>query len=190
LWALQIAKRQILAMKTLNGTGLKRFLRDWRRVHRPGGALALVLQSVAYPVNVGSLFRIADAVSIDVMMLCGITPVPPNATITKVGRDKHNNVNWSYVEKVEDAVTQLKREAYHIAALEITDTAIPYFDMEVPDRVCLVVGNEDHGITQSTLEMCDSALFVPMYGQGHSLNVHVSAAVVLYHLRWALMLEP
>jgi tRNA (guanosine-2'-O-)-methyltransferase len=141
-------------------------------------------------VNVGSLFRIADAVRIDEMILCGITPVPPNPTITKVGRDKHNNVNWSYVERAEDAVLRLKSNGYHIAALEIAEGAVPYFEMEVPDRVCLVVGNEDHGVTQSTLELCDSALFVPMYGHGHSLNVHVSAAVVLYHLRWALMLEP
>jgi tRNA G18 (ribose-2'-O)-methylase SpoU len=179
-----------LMMKTLHGTALKRFLRDWRRKHSPQGALAVVLQSVAYPVNVGSMFRIADAVYIDEMVLSGITPVPPNPTITKVGRDKHNNVKWSYVERVEDALGRLKGEGYHIAALEITDNAVPYFAMEVPDRVCLVLGNEDHGVTQSTLDLCDSALFVPMYGHGHSLNVHVSAAVVLYHLRWALMLDP
>jgi tRNA G18 (ribose-2'-O)-methylase SpoU len=177
-------------MKPLNGTPLKRFLRDWRREHPRGGALALVLQSVAYPVNVGSLFRIADAVHLDEMVLCGITPVPPNPTITKVGRDKHNNVKWSYSEHAEDAIKHLKEQGYHIAALEITDHAVPYFEMEVPDRVCLVIGNEDHGVTQSTLDLCDSALFVPMYGQGHSLNVHVCSAVVLYHLRWALMLDP
>src|SRR5690242_11548075 len=121
-------------MKTLNGTALKRFIRDWRRKHAPTGALAVVLQSVAYPVNVGSLFRIADAVRIDEMVLCGITPVPPNPTITKVGRDKHNNVKWSYVQDAEEAIVRLKRDGYHVAALEITDNAIPYFEMEVPDR--------------------------------------------------------
>jgi tRNA G18 (ribose-2'-O)-methylase SpoU len=173
-------------MKLLHGTPLKRFLRDWRRAHPAQGSIAVVLQSVTYPVNVGSMFRIADAVRVSEMILCGVTPTPPNATIVKVGRDKHHNVPWSYVESAEEAILRLKRDGYHIAALELTDGSIPYFDMEVPDKVCLVLGNEDHGVTNATLNLCDSALFVPMFGQGHSLNVHVSAAVVLYHLRWAL----
>lgn len=173
-------------MKLLHGTPLKRFLRDWRRAHPPEGELAVILQSVSYPVNVGSMFRIADAVRVSEMVLCGVTPTPPHPSIIKVGRDKHNNVKWSYEEHAEEAVNRLKSAGYHIAALELTDVSIPYFDMIVPDKVCLVLGNEDHGVTKSTLALCDSAVFVPMYGQGQSLNVHVSASVVLYHFRWAL----
>ncbi len=169
-------------MKQLRGTPLKRFLRDWRRAHPPTHDLALVLQSVQYPVNVGSLFRVADAVRVSKMFLCGITPTPPNPTIAKVGRDKQNVVPWYYEKRAEDALQILREEGYYICALELTDQARPYFEVEYPRRLCLVVGNEDHGVTRGALALCDSAVFVPMYGRGLSLNVHVSAAVVLYHV--------
>jgi tRNA (guanosine-2'-O-)-methyltransferase len=169
-------------MNALQGTALKRFLRDYRRKHLPAVDVVLVLQSVSYPVNVGSLFRIADAVRVREMVLCGATPTPPHPAITKVGRKKHRNVPWSYVARAEEAVRRLKEVGYHIIALEITDVALPYSEAEYPDQVCLLLGNEDHGVSRSVLDLCDTSVFVPMYGRGHSLNVHVCAAVVLYHL--------
>ncbi|MBN1310424.1 MAG: tRNA methyltransferase [Anaerolineae bacterium] len=170
-------------MKQLRGTSLKRFLRDWRREHAANlPDIALVLQSVSYPANVGSLFRIADAIRVNKMFLCGITPTPPNQTITKVGRDKHNDVSWFYEKHAEDIIQALRTEGYHICALELTDTSQPYHQIAYPDKICLVVGNEDHGVTRSALALCDSSVFVPMYGKGHSLNVHVCTAVVLYHI--------
>jgi tRNA G18 (ribose-2'-O)-methylase SpoU len=169
-------------MKQLRGTPLKRFLRDWRRANPATHDLALVLQSVAYPANVGSLFRIADAVRVSKMFLCSATPTPPNATIGKVGRDKHNDVAWYYEKRAEDALRVLREEGYHVCALELTDNARPYFEVDYPEKLCLVVGNEDHGISKSVLALCDTSVFVPMYGKGLSLNVHVSVAVVLYHV--------
>ncbi|MBN1428181.1 MAG: tRNA methyltransferase [Anaerolineae bacterium] len=169
-------------MKQLRGTPLKRFLRDWRREHVELPELALVLQSVSYPANVGSLFRIADATGVGKMFLCGITPTPPNQTISKVGRDKHNDVCWYYEKQAEDALRTLRSEGYHIYALELTDASRPYHQISYPDKLCLVVGNEDHGVTRSALALCDLAMFVPMYGKGQSLNVHVCAGVVLYHI--------
>ena len=167
-------------MKQLLGTPLKRFLRDWRRDNPLQIDLAVVLQSVAYPVNVGSLFRVADAVHVSKMFLCGITPTPPNKTISKVGRDKQQTVSWYYEKQTEDALVILKDEGYHICALEITDEAVPYYAFVYPRKLCLVLGNEDHGITRSVLSLCDSSVFVPMFGKGRSLNVHVSASIVLY----------
>jgi 23S rRNA (guanosine2251-2'-O)-methyltransferase len=169
-------------MKQLRGTPLKRFLRDFRRAHPVRHRLVVVLQSVAYPVNVGSMFRIADAVGVEKLFLCGITPTPPNATVVKVGRAKNHTVDWVYENRAEDALARLRAEGYHITALEITDSALPYFEASYPEKLCLIVGNEDHGVTRSALELCDSSVFVPMYGKGRSLNVHVSAAVVLYHI--------
>jgi tRNA (guanosine-2'-O-)-methyltransferase len=69
-----------------------------------------------------------------------------------------------------------------IVALEVTDQCSPYYAADYPRRVALVLGNEDHGVTRACLGLCDSAVFVPMYGKGRSLNVHVSLAVVGYHL--------
>jgi tRNA G18 (ribose-2'-O)-methylase SpoU len=173
-------------VKQLRGTPLKRFLRDWRREHPAGPhRTALVLQSVAYPVNVGSLFRIADAVGVERMILSGITPTPPHPTIAKVGRNKHTNVAWTYEESAEATLERLSGEGFHVCALEITDESAAYYEVAYPEKICLVVGNEDHGVTRSALALCDSSVFVPMYGKGRSMNVHVSAAVVLYHIAHA-----
>ncbi len=168
-------------MKQLRGTALKRFLRALPAPPSPT-ELAVVCQSVAYPVNVGSIFRIADALNLPQLLLTGITPTPPHPTISKVGRDKDRRVAWRYVEQPEDALRELRSEGFWIAALEITERCRPYYAVEYPQRVALVLGNEDHGVTRSCLALCDEAIYVPMYGKGKSLNVHVSLAVVGYHI--------
>jgi tRNA (guanosine-2'-O-)-methyltransferase len=144
--------------------------------------LVVVCQSVAYPVNVGSVFRIADALDVTEVILTGITPQPPHPTIAKVGRNKDRRVPWRYVEQSESALKELRERGYWIAALEVTDESRPYYEADYPHRLALVLGNEDHGVTRACLALCDAALFVPMYGSGKSLNVHVSLAVVGYHL--------
>jgi tRNA (guanosine-2'-O-)-methyltransferase len=168
-------------MKQLRGTPLKRFLRSLPAPPSPT-ELIIVCQSVAYPVNVGSVFRIADALEATAVVLTGITPRPPHQTISRVGRNKDRRVPWRYVERPEAALEDLRAQGYWIAALEITDNCRPYHSVGYPPRVALVLGNEDHGVTQACLRLCDTAIFVPMYGKGKSLNVHVSLAVVGYHL--------
>jgi tRNA (guanosine-2'-O-)-methyltransferase len=86
------------------------------------------------------------------------------------------------VERPELAIEGLRDQGYWIVALEITDKCQPYYELSAPQRIALVLGNEDHGVTRACLALCDAAVFVPMYGQGRSLNVHVSLAVVGYHL--------
>jgi len=167
-------------MKQLLGTPLKRFLRDWRREHPMELDIVLLLESVAYPANVGSLFRIADAAGASRMFLCNATPLP-NQKIATVGRGKHERVDWYYEKDTEQMVTSLRDEGYHICAIEITDQSVPYYEFSYPNKVCFVLGNEDHGVTRSTLSLCHSSVFVPMFGKGLSLNVHVSGAVVIYH---------
>ncbi len=167
-------------MKQLRGTPLKRFLRSLPPP--PPIELVVVCQSVAYPVNVGSIFRIADALHASEVFLTGITPTPPHPTISKVGRDKDRTVPWRYVEKPEAALQEIRSRGFRIIALEITDRCQPYFSVDYTHQVALLLGNEDHGVTRACLALCDSAVFVPMYGKGKSLNVHVSLAVVGYHL--------
>lgn len=166
-------------MRQLRGTPLKRFL---RALSPPSTVdLAVVCQSVAYPVNVGSIFRVADGLDVSEVVLTGITPTPPHPTISKVGRDKDRRVPWRYIKKPEDALIDLRSNGFWIAALEITDSCQPYYSVDYPERVALVLGNEDHGVTRSCLSLSDAAVYVPMYGKGRSLNVHVSLAVVGYH---------
>ena len=169
-------------MKPLIGTQLKRFLRDYKRQHRPSHELVALLQSVAYPANVGSVFRVADGAGLTELVLTGITPAPPHPTIEKVGRFKNLRVPWRYEQEPLTAVAQLKERGYHIVAVELADTAVPYHDYDYPEKCCLVVGHEDHGVTKAVLGQCDAAVFIPMYGKGLSLNVHVALSIVVYHV--------
>jgi len=169
-------------VKPLHGTRLKRFLRDYRREHPHGYDLVALLQSVEYPANVGSCFRLADGAGLSELVLTGITPTPPNATIEKVGRYKSGRVPWRYEKDPQTAVMDLKESGYHVVAVELCEGAQPYHEFAYPERTCLVVGNEDHGVTRATLDLCDSAVFLPMYGKGLSLNVHVALSIVLYHI--------
>jgi 23S rRNA (guanosine2251-2'-O)-methyltransferase len=170
-------------MKPLIGTNLKRFLRDYKRAHPLKHDLAVVLQSIEYPANVGSIFRVADGAGVSQMVLSGITPTPPNATIEKVGRYKSLRVPWRYEKDPLSAIAQLKAEGYQVVAVELAETAVAYQQFTYAAKTCLVVGHEDHGITKATLAACDAAVFLPMYGKGQSLNVHVALSIVLYHIR-------
>jgi 23S rRNA (guanosine2251-2'-O)-methyltransferase len=165
-------------MRQLRGTPLKRFLRGLPPPPRPSD-LVVVCQSVAYPVNVGSIFRIADALDVKEVVL---TARPPHPAISKVGRDKDRRVPWRYVDRPEAALEELRAQGYWIGALEITDECQPYYAVDYPQQVALVLGNEDHGVTRACLALCQAAIYVPMYGKGKSLNVHVSLAVVGYHI--------
>lgn len=169
-------------MRPLIGTDLKRFLRDYKRQHRPSHDLVALLQSVEYPANVGSIFRVADGAGVTELVLTGITPTPPNATMDKVARFKSLRVPWRYEADAVVAIGGLRQAGYHVVAVELADGAQPYFEYRYPEKTCLVVGHEDHGVTRATLAACDGAVFLPMYGKGLSLNVHVALSIVLYHV--------
>jgi tRNA (guanosine-2'-O-)-methyltransferase len=169
-------------MKPLIGTDLKRFLRRYRQNHRLVCELAALLQSVEYPVNVGSIFRLADGAGMVEMVLTGITPTPPQPTIDKVSRYKSRRVPWRYEEDSLEAIADLKAREYMVVAIELADGAVPYHQFDYPEKTCLVVGHEDHGVTKATLAACDAAVFLPMYGKGRSLNVHVALGIVCYHV--------
>jgi 23S rRNA (guanosine2251-2'-O)-methyltransferase len=170
-------------MRSLRGTPLKRFHRDYRRQHPPNGDLVALLHNIEDPANVGSIFRIADGCRLDELLLAGITPKPPHPVITRVGRSKHKTVPWRHVATPEELMPELRERGFVPVAIELTDDAVPYQQFSYPERTCLIVGHEEHGIPPATLALCEAAVFLPMYGKGQSLNVHVALAIVCYHIR-------
>ncbi len=170
-------------MRALRGTPLKRFHRHFRRRHPIQREIVVILENVEYPVNVGSIFRIADAARIEELILTGVTSTPPHPTIAKVGRSKHRRVPWRYEKEASKPIAELQDQGYRIFALEITAGASPYYETDWPAQTCLVVGHEDQSITRATLALCDDVVFIPMWGKGLSLNVHVALAVVVFHIR-------
>lgn len=164
----------------LRGTALKRFNRAARRAARDEGRrVQFVLENVNYPVNVGSIFRIADGCGATVL-LAGTTPDPGSPTAAKVARGHQAHVPWSRTDDVVSSLARLAADGWWVAALELAADSRPYHGVDYPERVVLVLGNEDHGVTRRTLAACHAALYVPMLGRGGSLNVHVAAAVVAY----------
>ena len=159
-------------------TEIKRFM---RAQPKPQHQLAFLLANVEDPVNVGSAFRIADACRAEVT-LAGITARPPHKLISKVGRGKDSRVPWRAIDDVVEAVQVVKSEGYRVLAVEITDQARPYHCASYPERVCLMVGHEDHGVPKKALAVADGAIFIPMYGKGASLNVHVALAVTAFRV--------
>jgi len=165
--------------KPLVGIALKRFL---RQVERPAVELVFLLHDVEDPVNVGSIFRIADACRVREMLLSGVTATPPHRLISKTARHKERRVPWEHVASPHDALTRLRGEGFACFAVELTGDARLYTEVDYPDRVALLVGNEDHGIPKKVLADCDGVIFLPMFGKGASLNVAVSLGIVAYHL--------
>ena len=166
-------------MKQLRGKPLKDFLKQVKLSEKE---LVFILQDVQDPVNVGSAFRIADACRVKELILTGISAQPPHPLVRKVARGKHRRVKWRYTEQAADAIVSLKADGYTSCALEVTAESMRYDEVDYPDKICLIVGHEDHGVTKRTLAVCDMVIFLPMYGAGASLNVHVSLGIAAYHI--------
>lgn len=169
-------------MKLLYKTELKRFLKKTKINFPLKRELVFFLYAVEYPANVGSIFRLADACGVKEVYLAGITPDPVTPKIKKIARYKIRSIRWKQVKNVELTFNQLRKRGFSISALEVTDESEIYSKSNFPNKVCLVVGNEDHGIPNKILNECDNSIFIPMYGKGKSLNVHVALSVVAYHL--------
>lgn len=170
------------AGEQLRGTDLKRFHREVRRAHGGDRELTIVCDNVQDPVNVGAIFRIADAVHAREIVLAGTSAIPGEGrkVLAAAARGKEALVRWRQVAQAADALQALTAAGVTACAVEIAGDASPYHEVTYPDRLALVVGNEEHGVTRRTMAACSLRVFVPMFGRGLSLNVAVSLAVVAY----------
>ena len=146
--------------------------------------VVVVADNVRSLHNVGALFRTCDAFGLEAVCLCGITAVPPNKEIHKTALGAENSVPWEFFRRTEDAVARLKSEGYAVWAVEQTDGAcmLGDFRAEPGKKYALVFGNEVNGVGQEAIDLCDGAIEIPQIGTKHSLNVSVSAGVVLWEV--------
>src|SRR3972149_8561674 len=167
-----------LNMQQLRGVELRRFNRK-----QPKSPLevVLVLDQIQYARNVAEIFRIADAVKVKKIIICGRTHKPPfGKDLQKVSRRKEFSMTWEYAEYSTQAIEKLKKEGYLVAAVEITDKAErieDFISKNTANKIALILGNEVSGLTRDTLAKVDTAVYIPMFGKGASLNVAVSCAV-------------
>ena len=141
-----------------------------------------ILDNIRSRENVGSIFRTADSAGVSKLYLCGITPQPPHEKISKTALGAELIVPWEYHKQTWRLLEKLKKDGYHIVALEKTDTAENIFELQTGDKVALVVGNEVDGLAPEILKRCDITASIPMHGQKESLNVAVAFGIAVYQL--------
>ena len=168
-------------MKPLDPTGLKRLHRDWR--HRTEGRVALILDSVQGPFNVGSILRTAAAYRVEHVWLAGATASPRAASVQKTALGTDRFLQFSTTDLAVDAVQEARQKGWRVIALELADDAQPLHSLGLGDAVCIVVGNEDHGVSAAALRACDATAYLPQLGKVGSLNVAVAASIALYEAR-------
>lgn len=143
----------------------------------------MVVDNVRSIYNVGSLFRTSDAALIEKIYLTGITGTPENRGLHKTALGAQDTVEWIYGDDALEVVHGLKTEGYTVGVLEITDR--PTYTTEVAAGVfplCLVVGNELHGVNSGIITEADLALEIPQYGAKQSLNVSVAYGIAVFDL--------
>ena len=159
--------------------------------HKPSNRkfpLSIITNDITDPLNVGSLFRLCDALGINKLYLCGDTPAPPNSKINKTSRSTEKHINYEYVANAEKLVSQLKSAGSIIFSLEITSasTAIDSEEFKKTIKnnkpVCLILGSENTGVSQSLLSLSDLTIHIPMFGKNSSMNVISAASISCYEI--------
>ncbi len=168
-------------MKQLGPTDLKRQHREWNR--RSSARLALLLDGVGSPFNVGSIVRTAAAFRVEHVYLAGgaLSPAHPKAGRTAMGTERY--LSWTVFERSPAAADAARADGYRVVGLELADAAVPLHELTVGSATCLAVGHEDHGLTPATMAACDDVAYLPQLGRVGSLNVATAAAIALYELR-------
>lgn len=146
--------------------------------------VTIVLDNIRSQHNVGSIFRTADAFRIERIHLCGITATPPNREIQKTALGATESVEWSYFSSTLGSINELKTKGYVIIAIEQAVGSIDIADIQVikTEKTAIVFGNEVHGVSDEVMEVCDMCIEIPQFGTKHSLNVSVSAGIVIWEI--------
>lgn len=148
--------------------------------------LVIVLDNVRSALNVGSVFRTADAFLLEKIYLCGITAVPPHKDIFKSALGATETMDWAYVEKTTDAIMDLKNKEFKIYAIEQAVDSISLLDFQPVNskqhinKTAFIFGHEVNGVDPEVLKLCDGCIEVPQFGTKHSLNIAVCAGIIIW----------
>lgn len=152
--------------------------------------LVVVLDDVRSMYNVGSVFRTSDAFRVEAVCLCGITSTPPSTEIHKTALGAEDSVSWRYFPSALEAVKSLKAEGYKVYSVEQAhgSTMLQHFSPASDKKYAIVLGNEVKGVHQEVVDASDGCLEIPQFGTKHSMNVSVTAGIVIWHFAQDLVL--
>lgn len=151
--------------------------------------LVVVLDEVRSLHNIGAVFRTSDAFLVNRIYLCGITATPPHPEMHKTALGAEYTVDWKYMKRTQDAVQELHKEGYIVLAIEQCkgSTLLDNLSLEKNKKYAIIMGNEVKGVQQEVVDLCDGCIEIPQYGTKHSLNVSVTAGIVLWEFANKLM---
>ena len=151
--------------------------------------LIVVLDDVRSMHNVGSVFRTGDAFRIEAVYLCGITSTPPMAEIHKTALGAEDSVTWKYFDTTLEAVETLKAEGYEVYSVEQAhgSTMLQNFTPINNKKYAVVLGNEVKGVHQEVIDASDGCLEIPQFGTKHSMNVSVTAGIIIWHFAQTML---
>lgn len=146
--------------------------------------IIIILDDIRSLHNIGSVFRTSDAFLIEKIYLCGITATPPNKEIHKTALGATETVAWEYQKNVLSVIEKLKNESVEVFAIEQVENAVflQNFEIDKTKKHALVFGNEVYGVNQKAIEICNGTIEIPQLGTKHSLNISVSAGIVVWDL--------
>ncbi len=144
--------------------------------------LVVVLDDVRSMYNVGSVFRSSDAFRVEAVYLCGITGRPPHAEIHKTALGAEDSVDWKYFATAQEAVEVLHHDGYFVYSIEQVEGSTKLQDLQLDGerKYAVIFGNEVKGVHQNVVDMSDGCLEIPQFGTKHSLNVSVTAGIVVW----------
>lgn len=144
--------------------------------------LVVVLDNIRSRNNIGSIFRTSDAFRVEEILLCGITSTPPNIEIHKTALGAENSVKWRYFDETLSAVNELLSHNYIVYSVEQAENSISQetLSLDRNKKYAVVLGHEVHGVQQEVIDISDACLEIPQYGTKHSLNVSVTAGIVIW----------
>ena len=151
--------------------------------------LVVVLDNVRSQHNIGSVFRTSDAFRVTEILLCGITATPPNVEIHKTALGAEDAVSWRYFEETQEALQTLKKDGYTVFSIEQAENSISLetITLEKEKKYAVIFGHEVHGVQQAIVDAADGCIEIPQYGTKHSLNVSVTAGIVIWDFFRKLM---
>ena len=153
--------------------------------------LVVVLDDVRSMYNIGSVFRTCDTFRVEAVYLCGICQTPPSTEIHKTALGAEDSVSWQYFKTAEEAVQQLRENGYTVFSVEQVEhsTKLQSFVPQRARKYAVVLGNEVKGVHQEVVDASDGFLEIPHLGTKHSMNVSVTAGIVIYKFAEELLLK-
>lgn len=170
-------------MRKLANSELERkSIEDFKQAEKT--PIIIILDDIRSLHNIGSVFRTADAFLIEKIYLCGITATPPNKEIHKTALGATDTVAWEYAKDVLEVIETLQKENISVLAIEQVENSISLqeFEPKSGQKYALVFGNEVKGVSQEAIKKCEGTIEIPQLGTKHSLNISVSAGIVVWDL--------